>query len=55
MKSMKTITFIRHGESIANAGGVTMAHDAIPLSELGKVQAQALAVALDLQPGRIVV
>lgn len=52
---MKILTFIRHGESIANAGGVTMAHDAIPLSELGKAQAQALATALDLQPGRIVV
>lgn len=52
---MKTIIFIRHGESLANAGGMTMAHDAIPLSELGKVQAQALAVALDLQPSKIVV
>ncbi len=52
---MKILTFIRHGESIANAGGVTMAHDAIPLSELGKAQAQALATVLDLQPGRIVV
>lgn len=52
---MKILTFIRHGESIANSGGVTMAHDAIPLSELGKAQAQALAAVLDLQPSRIVV
>jgi broad specificity phosphatase PhoE len=52
---MKILTFIRHGESIANAGGVTMAHDAIPLSELGKAQARALASALDLQPSNIVV
>ena len=52
---MKTITFIRHGESTANAGGITMAHDAIPLSELGKIQAQALAAVLDLQPSKIVV
>jgi broad specificity phosphatase PhoE len=52
---VKTIIFIRHGESIANAGGVTMTHAAIPLSELGKVQAQALAAALDLQPSKIVV
>jgi broad specificity phosphatase PhoE len=52
---VKNIIFIRHSESIANAGGVTMAHDAIPLSELGKAQAQALATVLDLQPGRIVV
>ena len=52
---MKTITFIRHGESTANAGGITMAHDAIPLSALGKIQAQALAAVLDLQPSKIVV
>lgn len=52
---MKTLTFIRHGESTANAGGITMAHDAIPLSALGKVQAQVLATVLDLQPRQIVV
>ena len=52
---MKTITFIRHGQSTANTSGITMAHDAIPLSERGKAQAQALANALDLQPAVIVV
>ena len=32
--------------SVANAGGVTMAHDAIRLSGLGVEQAQALAALL---------
>ncbi|MDO9354480.1 MAG: histidine phosphatase family protein, partial [Solirubrobacteraceae bacterium] len=49
----KTITFVRHGQSLANAGGVTMAHDAIPLTELGHRQAAALADVLDLRPARI--
>lgn len=52
---MKTITFVRHGQSTANAGGLTMAHDAIPLTTLGHRQAQALAVALQVTPTRIVV
>lgn len=50
---MKTITFVRHGQSIANAGGITMAHDAIPLSELGRLHAQALACLLPDRPSQI--
>ncbi|CAD6872398.1 histidine phosphatase family protein [Methylomonas fluvii] len=52
---MKTIFFVRHGQSTANAGGITMAHDAIPLSELGRLQARSLADALELQPSAIYV
>lgn len=52
---MKTIFFVRHGQSTANAGGITMAHDAIPLSELGRLQALSLADALELQPSAIYV
>lgn len=52
---MKTLTFIRHGQSVANAGGITMAHDAIPLTELGRLQAQALAAVLDLRPSKVYV
>jgi broad specificity phosphatase PhoE len=52
---MKTLTFARHGQSVANAGGVSMAHDAIPLTELGQRQAQALADALTLRPEKILV
>ena len=52
---MKTITFIRHAESIANAGGITMPHDAIPLSVLGHRQAAALAAALNVEPSTVFV
>ena len=39
----RTITFVRHAQSLSNAGGVTMEHGAIPLTELGHRQAQRLA------------
>lgn len=44
---------VRHGQSVANAGGLTMEHAAIPLSPLGVVQAAALAELLDVEPSRI--
>ena len=49
------IRFVRHAESTANAGGVTMEHAAIPLSDLGRVQAATLAEILvaDVQPERV--
>ena len=50
---MKTITFVRHGQSTANAGGVTMPHDIIPLSELGRQHAQVLAKLLPDRPSLI--
>jgi broad specificity phosphatase PhoE len=53
MTPPKTITFVRHGQSTANAGGLTMAHDAIPLSELGQLHAQFLATALPDRPSLI--
>ena len=37
------LVFVRHGESIANAGGITMPHPDIPLTALGQSQAQAIA------------
>jgi alpha-ribazole phosphatase len=46
---MTTITFIRHGQSVANAGGVAIAHPEIPLSPLGEAQSLALAQALPAQ------
>ncbi|WP_211454226.1 histidine phosphatase family protein [Collimonas antrihumi] len=52
---MKKLTFIRHAESVANAGGVTMPHDAIPLSDLGRLQARELATALDVTPATVLV
>ncbi|MDB5894365.1 MAG: Phosphoglycerate mutase [Rhodoferax sp.] len=52
---MKTITFVRHGQSSANAGGVTMEHGAIPLTALGHLHANTLAGLLPPQPSSIVV
>lgn len=51
----KRITFVRHGESESNAGGITMPHDAIPLSALGRRQAVALANALNVKPSAVFV
>ncbi len=44
------IYFVRYGQSTANAGGVTMEHADIPLSELGRAQAELLAQLLDVDP-----
>lgn len=37
---MKTIHFVRHGQSVANAGGITMPNAQIPLTEIGHQQAR---------------
>jgi len=50
---MKTLTFVRHAQSVANAGGVTMVHDAIPLSELGVLQARELSTLLKPKPAAV--
>ena len=50
---MKTITFVRHGQSSANAGGVTMAHGDIPLTALGRLHATTLAGLLPERPSAI--
>ena len=47
---MPTVRFVRHGESLANAGGVTNEPAGIPLTDLGRAQAQAFADALDTPP-----
>ncbi len=44
---MPLIQLIRHGESIANAGGVSQTPACIPLSERGEAQAAALVAQLD--------
>ena len=44
------IYFVRHGQSTANAGGVTMAHAEIPLTTLGRWQAALVATLLDVEP-----
>lgn len=50
---MKTLTFVRHAQSFANAGGITMPNEAIPLSELGLGQAEQLATLWPLAPTAI--
>lgn len=50
-----TLYFIRHGESVSNAGGMTMEHNSIPLSEKGRQQAQVVADTLGITPSQVLV
>jgi alpha-ribazole phosphatase len=47
---MKKIYYVRHGESVANAGGITMDHHVIPLSEKGHIQAVNVVGLLPSKP-----
>lgn len=49
------VIFVRHAESVSNAGGVTMPHEAIPLSERGRQQAETLADLLPAAPAAVLV
>jgi alpha-ribazole phosphatase len=49
------LTFVRHAQSVANAGGVTMEHALIPLSPLGAAQAACVAELLPAEPARVLV
>lgn len=50
---MPTIYLIRHAESTANTGGISLPNAEIPLSPTGKQQAQQLANSLTLCPSQI--
>lgn len=50
----KHIWFVRHGESLANAGGITTEASRVPLTERGYEQAKAVAKALPKKPSLIV-
>ena len=56
---MTVVYCVRHGQSVANAGGMTMEHAAIPLSPLGLAQAAALpdifASVMNVEPSRVLV
>lgn len=52
---MTEILFLRHAESASNAGGITMPHNAIPLSDRGFEQAAELAKRFDSPPSRVLV
>lgn len=49
----RSILLVRHGQSASNAGGITMAHALIPLTDLGRQQACDLANCLPASPPRI--
>ena len=51
----RQITFVRHGQSMANTGAPSVAHHAIALSEAGRQQAQALVSLLPSNPQRVLV
>ncbi len=51
---MLTVRFIRHGESLANAGGVTAEPEAIPLTARGYEQAEAISRSFGRPPTLIV-
>lgn len=55
MPRSKTLIYIRHGESVSNAGGKTMVHKAIPLTERGHRQAKFIAEHLDVKPNLVLV
>lgn len=49
------VLFVRHAESLANAGGITMPNNLIPLSEAGARAARALAATLPAPPALVLV
>lgn len=53
--SGRTILYVRHAESVANAGGITMPNNEIPLSEAGKLAALELAEKLPAEPALVLV
>lgn len=50
----KSVRLIRHAQSAANAGLATTAPDSIPLTELGRTQAQILADHIASPPDLII-
>jgi broad specificity phosphatase PhoE len=49
------VLLVRHGQSVANAGGKTADHDTNPLTELGRTQARNFVERLDCKPTLFVV
>ena len=50
---VRTLYFVRHGQSMANAGAFAMADREIPLSALGRQQVQDLLARWPLRPERL--
>ncbi len=53
MSSVRTLYFVRHGQSLANAGAIAMPDADIPLTALGQQQAQMLLARWPLRPARL--
>lgn len=51
---MKKIFYLRHGESTANAGGITLPNPEIPLTQKGQQQAIAVSELLPINPSNII-
>jgi probable phosphoglycerate mutase len=49
------VLLVRHGQSLANAGGKTVDHNTNPLTELGRMQSRVFADRLDCKPTLFVV
>jgi broad specificity phosphatase PhoE len=49
------LTFVRHAQRVANAGGVTMEHALILLSPLGVAQAACVAERRPAEPSKVLV
>ncbi len=50
----RTLWLVRHGESLSNAGGLSLPHDTIPLTAKGVAQAVSVAAMLP-KPARVIV
>ena len=50
---MARLTFVRHAQSVANAGGRTLPHATIPLSSTGQAQAAWIATQLPADAGAV--
>jgi broad specificity phosphatase PhoE len=49
-QSLTRIILVRHGQSLANAGGKTSDHITNPLTELGRTQSREFAESIDCKP-----
>jgi 2,3-bisphosphoglycerate-dependent phosphoglycerate mutase len=49
------VLLVRHGQSLANAGGKTADHDTNPLTDLGRMQCRDFADRLDCKPTLFIV
>lgn len=54
-QAVTRVFLVRHGQSVANAGGRTTDHDTNPLTELGRTQSVDLAKRLPCKPNLFVV